>query len=175
MKTQIRNDPGMSNYFQGKFQGYGMYQWNIKFYGFQDESEIEAAQLWAFGEHIVVSKSERGSTNLKYGFEGISALLERPIESGTAGRSAGWLVIDTELTDAELEKVDAHVKSCMEGVAEFLKEEREFHASEKKAQADQAEADLKRLKRDPNIQLVLKVLDETGLDYSLSVDGIKLI
>lgn len=112
----MRRVNGPSVYFRGAFNKYGRYQWNIKYYRFESEFEIESAILWAFGEY---SYKDRG-------FDGLNELLGRAVKSGTDGRSGGWLVIDTELTDAELELIDAHVESCLKGLPDFLKEEREY-------------------------------------------------
>jgi hypothetical protein len=118
MKTQIRNNPGQSSYFLGGFRGYGRYQWNIKFYGgFHSEYEIEIARCWAFGDYLY-SKGE---------FEYLNEVVGRPVKASIQGRSGGWLVIDTELTQAELKKVDQHVKACLKGLSAFLKEDRELN------------------------------------------------
>jgi hypothetical protein len=101
-----------SPYFRGQHRSYGRYQWCIKYYGFQDEFEIEIARLWAFGEY---SKGH---------LENLNVVVGRPVEASIEGRSGGWLVIDTELSDAELAKVDTHVKACLKGLPEFLNEER---------------------------------------------------
>ena len=119
-KCEIRNDPGLSSYFGGGHRDYGRYQWNVKFYGWQNEWEIEAARLWAFGEYMY----SRG------GFDELNDLIGRPVKASLSGRSGGWLVIDTELTKAELRKVDRHVKACMKGLPAFLKEERAFNTEE---------------------------------------------
>lgn len=126
---QIRNDAGQSHYFGGQFRGYGRYQWNIKHYGFESSDEIEQALLWAFGDHVRVGK-RADNGNAIYGFDGISDLLGRSIESFIAGRSGGWLVIDTQLTAQELRLVDRHVKACMKALPAFLAEERELRATE---------------------------------------------
>lgn len=118
-----------SSYFQGRYNKYGRYQWDIKYYDFQNEFEIETALFWAFGDYVKVGVNPVNGNTIR-GFDGLSELLGRPIESGTAGRSGGWLVIDTELTPAELKKVDAHVEACMNGLSDFLRDEREFQASE---------------------------------------------
>lgn len=125
MTRNIRNNPGLSSYFKGEFAAYGRYQWNIKFYEFEDDCEIETAVFWAFGEH---EKLKNG----RYGFSAISDLLGREIESHIDGRSGGWLVIDTELRAYELKQLDAFVESSMRGLPEMLKEERAFRASEEK-------------------------------------------
>ncbi len=129
MSSQLRGKIGMSQYFGGAYQGYGRYQWSIKYYGFKHEDEIEAAQLWAFGDWVKQGTKASNGNTLR-GFDGISNLLGRPIESGTEGRSGGWLVIYTELTGEELTKIDEHVRCCMEALPTFTAEEREFHKSE---------------------------------------------
>lgn len=114
---EIRNAPGQSSYFGGGFRGYGRYQWNVKFYGWQSDFEIETACNWALGDFL----------HSKCQFEYLNEVLGRPVRAHMAGRSGGWLVIDTELTEAELLKIDAHVKACVDGLPDFLKEERELN------------------------------------------------
>lgn len=118
-RCEIRNNPGMSSYFGGGYRAYGLYQWNIKFYGFQAEWEIEIAQQWVFGDYIY-SKGH---------FEYLNEVVGRPVKASIQGRSGGWLVIDEELTDEERAKVDAHVAASMKALPEFLKEERAYHSS----------------------------------------------
>jgi len=118
-KCEIRNNPGMSSYFGGGYRFYGRYQWNVKFYGFAAEWELEAATFWALGEYLY-SKGQ---------FEYLNEIVGRPVRASLSGRSGGWLVIDEELTDEELRKVDTHVAACMRALPEFLKEERAYHAS----------------------------------------------
>ena len=125
----MRRCTRQSSYFQGKYNRYGLYQWDIKYYGFESEFEIEAAGVWAFGDHVKVGTNPVNG-NKVYGFDGISNLLGRPIQSSTAGRSGGWLVIDTALTDEELDKVDKHVEACMAHLKDFLIDERAFHAEQ---------------------------------------------
>jgi hypothetical protein len=126
MRTQIRGPIGPSAYFLGAYRGYGRHQWSIKWYGWEGGYEIETALQWAFGDHVRLSRDPKDG---RRGFDGISDLLGRPIESYTAGRSGGWLVIDSELSEDELVKVDEHVARCMAALPEFLREEREFHAA----------------------------------------------
>lgn len=116
----IRNSPGASSYFGGGHRNYGRYQWNVKFQGFNDEFEMSAAQLWALGEHVPM-KSGKGRH-----FEYLSELVGREVEAYLEGRSGGWLSVHTELSEAELTKIDGHVKACLKGLPEFLREEREL-------------------------------------------------
>jgi hypothetical protein len=104
----IRNNPGISSYFQGNFAKYGLYQWNIKYQGFHNEAEIESAVLWAFGDNL----------------ELLEEIVGKPIDASIQGRSGGWLVIDTELSTEELLKLDDHVNTVLTGLELFLKEER---------------------------------------------------
>lgn len=114
-KCEIRNNPGTSNYFGG-YRGYGRYQWNIKYYGFQDSREVEAALLWSFGEYDYKLSQ----------FQGINEVIGRPVKAWIDGRSGGWLVIDEELSKEELQRMDLHVSACLEGLSQFLQEEREY-------------------------------------------------
>lgn len=166
MNTQIRNYPGMPSYFGGAYRGYGQYQWNIKFYGFNDEFEIESAQRWAFGEYSFKTGS----------FEGIDELLGRMVKASTQGRSGGWLVIDSELTETELKRIDSFVSACMAGLESFLVEERDFHASEAKAAADLEASTRTDLETDLRIVEALDLIkDVAGLDATVVIKGIKLL
>jgi hypothetical protein len=165
LKTQIRNNPGQSSYFGGGHRSYGKYQWNIKFYEFESNAEIEAAQSWAFGEYSYKTHS----------FDGINELLGRIVKASITGRSGGWFVIHADLNESELKKIDGHVKACMEALPEFLKEEREFHADlEAEAEAERARAE-RELLNNPKVRVALDLLNEVADDaYTLTVLGIKL-
>lgn len=166
MKTQIRNNPGRSSYFGGGYESYGRYQWNIKYYGFEDQNEIEAAQFWAFGEY-----SYKTGT-----FDGIDELIGRPVKASIQGRSGGWFVIDTELTEKELKTIDRHVSACMKALPEFLSEERQYHADEAAAIERETRAREKKLKSDKRIKQAMKLIKEvSGRDAVLVIQGIKLI
>ena len=132
MRTQIRNNPGLSSYFQGGYRGYGRYQWNIKYYGWQNDYEIESAVLWGFGDYVKIGTKAINGNTIR-GFYLIGELVGRPIESFTAGRSGGWLVVNTELTEEELTKIDSHVESVMKSLPSFLEEERSFRKEEEEA------------------------------------------
>jgi hypothetical protein len=164
------NDPGRSSYFQGGYRGYGKYQWNIKYYGFENELEQGDSLRWGFGEWVKL-----GAGGREYGFELLTELLGRPIKSGTDGRSGGWLVIDTELTETELALVSEHVKSVMAGLDEFLKEERDYRRSEEEEATKSAAALEKKLRGNRSIRAALKALEKVaGSDLTLVVKGIRL-
>ena len=107
--------PGESSYFLGRFKAYGQHQWNVKYYDWGSESEIEIARLWAFGD--------RGN-----GYSEINELLGREVSAWFDGRGGGWFVIDSELTEEELIKVSDRITAIMEYLPTLLKEEREFLA-----------------------------------------------
>jgi len=129
MRTQIRNNPGLSSYFQGGYRGYGRYQWNIKYYGWQNDYEIESAVLWGFGDHIKIGTKAINGNTIR-GFDLLNEKLGRPIEASIEGRSGGWLVVHSELSEEELNVVDDYVRSVMEGLPSFLEEERKFRKEE---------------------------------------------
>lgn len=108
----LRRCKHSSSYFRGAYNRYGLYQWDIKYQGFNDDSEVESAVYMAFGEYYRKSQ----------GFELLEDLLGRPIKSHIDGRSGGWLVIDTPLTDEELDRVDEYVDSVMKYLPEYLEE-----------------------------------------------------
>lgn len=161
----IRNAPSTSAYFGGGFRRYGLHQWCIKFHaGFESNHEQEDALLWAFGEYSHKTNS----------FDQLNDMLGRTIKASTAGRSGGWLVIDSELTEDEVEKIDAHVKSCLEGLPSFLREERQFRADEAKASQDAEEETRAALKRDERVEQALDLIREVaGCDFVLMIKGIR--
>jgi len=112
-----------SNYFLGAFEKYGRYQWDVKFYGFEADWEVETAQQWVLGDYMH-SKGE---------FEYLSEVVGRPVKASLQGRSGGWLVIDTELTKAELRKVDKYINASLKALPKFLKEERKLRAAKELA------------------------------------------
>lgn len=129
LKAQgLRRRKHASSYFRGAYNKYGRYQWDIKYRpGFNSEYEIESAVLWAFGEHVKIgTRSVNG--NSIHGFEVINEIIGRPVEAHIAGRSGGWVVVDTELTEAELKRIDRHIEECLKALPEFLKEERALNS-----------------------------------------------
>lgn len=127
----IRGVHGQSSYYLGRFNNYGMYQWNIKYYKFESDFEIEEAILWALGQH--------GKNAVGYGFDYLDEIIGRPVKSHTDGRSGGWLVIDTPLTEEELQRIDDHIESHYNAMFEFLLDVRadraEFESSQPKPKA----------------------------------------
>src|SRR5574343_374937 len=118
MKT-IRNVTGPSSYFRGVYNRYGRYQWNVKLSNISfDDIELEQIQDMFLGEYV---KNKNG----KYGYTSIKEHLGREVESHLDGRSGGWLVINTELTDDEVLKIDAFVRESLESIPSFLKEIRD--------------------------------------------------
>ena len=112
----IIGNPGESSYFLGRFPAYGKYQWNVKYYDWANEEEIEIARLWAFGDRV------------NNGYPEINELLGREVSAWFDGRGGGWFVIDSELTEEELIKVSDRITAIMGYLPTFLKEEREFLA-----------------------------------------------
>jgi hypothetical protein len=112
----IIGNPGESSYFLGRFKAYGQYQWNMKYYDWENECEIEIARYWGFGDRVGNTYSE------------INELLGREVSAWFDGRSGGWFVIDSELTEEELIKVNDRITAIMEYLPTLLKEEREFLA-----------------------------------------------
>lgn len=166
---RIKTNVEVSPYFGGGFKSYGPYQWDIKYYGWECDSEIESAQQWAFGEHCQLKDGTRG-------FDYLNDLMGREIEAYIEGHSGGWLVVHTELSQAELEKLDKHVKACMDGLDEYLKDERQ-------AQADiDAEIERETLEREAKLNSDIRVKrikelikDIAGQDATLTISGIKII
>ena len=107
--TKVKNSP----YWNGGFEGYASNQWDIKYYGFESEYEVEYAQLWAFGEN----------------FEMLQIATGVKAEFFIEGRSSGWLCTNTELTVKQLQKITEYVKECLKGLPEVLKEYREMEGA----------------------------------------------
>lgn len=132
MRTKFMTNIGPSSYFGGGYRGYGRYQWDIKFYGWNNDYEIESAVLWGFGDHVKIGTKELNGNGI-YGFDLISDIVGRPIESSIEGRSGGWFVVHSELSEEELQKINEHVDGVMKGLPEFLKEERKFREEEEQS------------------------------------------
>jgi len=113
MKT-LNRVSGPSQYFRGDYRIYGRYQWNIKYYGWQNDSEIEAAQCWAF-EDIGQFLEEKTGQQISWGIE---------------GRSGGWFVVYNELSKVAFDIIDQHINEMMNHLPEFLKMEREYNQTE---------------------------------------------
>lgn len=175
-KSQIRNDPGYSSYFRGGYQAYGSYQWNVKHYGWEDMGqEIEAARQWAFGELIPFPVKERNT--MFCCFEMIEELIGRKVSCSFEGRSGGWFTIHDELTEEELTKIDDYVKLTMEGLPEFLREERCTNAEfEQKAEEDKM-ARTAELLAEVRITKAMALLYQAvpSGDFSLIVRGIDVV
>lgn len=117
-QNQIRRTNGPSSYWNNARELYGLYQWNIKYYDYEHEIEIEYIQLCLLGEHFEYEKN-------KYNFTALKDLLNKDIESRLDGHSGGWLVIDTPLTNKELSIVDEYVSNSMKEIPNLLKQFRE--------------------------------------------------
>ena len=113
-QNQIRRTNGASNYWNNAREVYGKYQWNVKYYSYESEDEIEFIQLCLLGIDL-----ERGK-----GFTALKDLLNKDVESHLGGRSGGWLVINTPLTNEELSIVDEYVSISMKQIPNLLKEYR---------------------------------------------------
>jgi len=100
-----------SAYFRGAYNRYGRYQWDVKYNGFNDDSEIETARHAFFGPEN----------------EEIDALLGRKINSFFDGRSGGWFAVDTSLTETELQKLDEYIEGVMKYLPGFLEEVRKLN------------------------------------------------
>jgi len=163
----IGNNPGMSSYFRGYYRHYGLYQWNIKYYDFQNyDTEIEAAQEWAFGWYDYKSGS----------FETINQVVGRLVKASIQGRSGGWFVVDTELSEEELKAIDDYIQLFMDGLPSFLAEERQMRQDEEDYRLEQERKTESTLKSNKDIQKAIKLIQKvTDCDATLVVKGIKLI
>lgn len=144
--------------------GHTEYRFNIKYYHWENTREIEAALDWAFGFY---SHKDGGH------FELIDDHMNRRIRASIDGRSGGWLVIQEELSEAELAKLTAYVESVMKALPDFLAEERVHRKEEAEEAAREEQAARDKLKADPRVRDVLTTLHEiAGTDFKLLVRGI---
>lgn len=185
-ESQIRGNPGHSSYFQGGYRAYGRYQWACKWHDWgvdgeetSFENEIEDARRFFFGEYIHDKNGRKG------GYDALPAIIGRKpleeggtlIDSGFSGRSGGWFVVDDDLTDEELEKLDTYIKEMMDtGLEQYLKEERAFRQQEKAdAEAEERERRWKVLS-DKRLQRIADRLRKiAGNDFSLIVHGVDVV
>jgi hypothetical protein len=185
-QKQIRGNPGHSSYFQGGYRAYGQYQWNCKYYDFgvegeegSWENEIDDARRFFFGEYTQDKKGR------KCGYDALPFIIGRKpleeggtlIDSGFSGRSGGWFVVDEELTDEELEKLDKYIQEMMDtGLKQFLEEERAVRRQEK-ADAEAEERERRRqVLGDQRLQRIAAQLRKiAGEDFSLIVHGVDVV
>ena len=169
-KCEIRNNPGMSQYFGGAYIRYGRYQWNMKYYGWENDSEIRAAHWAFFGDDY---SEEAGQT------DSLSVIIGRDITKhwNFDGRSGGWLTINCELTDEELEKVDNYVKRIMDGeLSKFLKEERGIKEKERLNSKNKQKENENWIRNSAEIQEILDKLElVAGSNFSLLIKGINVV
>lgn len=96
-----RNASGPSSYFRGAYNRYGEYQWNVKLKNLNVECSEEIlgifteVQLRLFEEYC----KEELRIDPKY--------------INIDGRSGGWLVVDTELTNKQIASIDKYVASTL--------------------------------------------------------------
>lgn len=111
MKTRVYTNANKTPYFQNGHRAYGRYQWNVKRYDWHRislESEaFEQALEDLRCDTIEVIQYKLGA-------------LDREISIGFDGRSSGWLVIDSPLTDDELALIDMLVDHYHETPVEEL-------------------------------------------------------
>jgi hypothetical protein len=178
-QRQIRGDPSTSSYFQGGYRAYGRYQWSAKWHGWEDfVQEVEAARAFFFGEYIRPDGHRGGYTELP-------AIVGRKpydeggqlISSGFDGRSGGWFVVDEELTDEELEKLDRYIHDMMHGgLKQFLEDERAFHRQEKQEAEEEERTRRRQILGDPRLQCLVNQLRQIAEDdFVLIVHGIDVV
>ena len=100
---------GASPYFQGRYKIYGPYQWSIKYYDWNDETEIELAREAFFYDDFYDLKQEIG----------------RDVKIHIDGRSGGWLVIDEDLTEEEFDRASDWIERMMRLLPEVLEQIRD--------------------------------------------------
>jgi len=98
---------------------YGRYQWDVKYYGWMDEIEPSFVI-----DHFLGAET-------KDGYQVIDEIVGRTVNCFFEGRSGGWLVIDTELTEDELERVDEYIEKSMRDIPVLLHDLREEWDGEK--------------------------------------------
>ncbi len=123
--TNVRQSP----YFGGGFRAYALHQWDIKYYKFENEFEINEALLYFFGQNLDILKDKFG------------------VAFHIDGRSGGWLCCNAELTTKQLQSITQYVKDCLKQLPSFLKEERAFQKSQVDAEIQEVEAELQYLSK----------------------------
>lgn len=107
MITEVERSP----YFGGEFREYAKHQWDIKYYGFQDESEIAEACFVIFGDN----------------FEELVNSCCINAEFWIDGRSGGWLCTNRDLSIKELRRVTDYIKDSLKNLPEILKNYRTMY------------------------------------------------
>lgn len=105
MKNQIHGAPGQSSYFQGDFATYGKHQWNVKFYDLSDE-ELEALQDYYLQDPYYL----------------VDTFQVDPVKVFLAGRSNGWLVVDQELNQEQIDLISETVLRVKRNRKEYAME-----------------------------------------------------
>lgn len=167
----IRNVKGTSGYFMGGYRVYhkdGGFQWDVKLHhiDLEHEYELEMLRDTFLGYY--------GKYDNKYGFEHINDLLGRKVDASLAGRSGGWLVIDENLSETEVEKIDNLVTDIMNHSQAVLNEYR--REAEEERQAELAELNNKRdeIASLDNVKKAVKLLKAISSDIKLTINGIEL-
>ena len=64
---KIIGNPGTSSYFRGDYKAYGKYQWNVKYYNWEANHEIESARDHYFGNQttILVNRGLHNDNNAR--------------------------------------------------------------------------------------------------------------
>lgn len=106
--NQSYNGTGRSCYFGGEFCEYALHQWNIKYYRFEADWEVETALNYAFGPNLEI----------------LTDLLGYEAEFSIEGRSGGWLCTDAELSFEEVKIITNYVQSVLRELPKVLDEER---------------------------------------------------
>ena len=104
MKTRVKTHQKKTPYFNNGLEYYGRYQWNVKRYDWENDEDINDAQL----NTIQRLKFELNDPRLDISFQ---------------GRSGGWLVIDTPLEPMELRRVDVLVEKYLNASIEDIMNE----------------------------------------------------
>lgn len=160
MKNQTKSQ---SRYSVHKHHGPN--QWNIKYYGFESDSEIESAITVFFGTYDYKTSS----------FDQINELIGRTLKVTISGRSGGWFVVHDELSESEFQLIDEHINSAMSSLPDFLRDERQSREDEKLVFEKQQQQLRESLLSNSEIQSALETLRRvSGSDFQLSVKGIKL-
>ena len=153
------------------------YRWNMKYYHWESEYEVEDARRFVFGEYVQMKTKQYGSNNTRHTFDQLENIVGKEVEAGFEGRSGGWFVIYDELTEEEYARVSEHVKTAMDtSIKEFLVDEREFRRQEAEEAAEE-ERDRKRaILASPRIARMLRQLHKHFPDnFTLIVNGVDVV
>jgi hypothetical protein len=153
------------------------YRWNMKYYHWESEYEVEDARRFVFGEYVQMKTKRYGSNNARHTFDQLEDIVGKEVEAGFEGRSGGWFVIYDELTTEEYARVTKHVADAMDhAIKEFLVDEREFRRHEAELEAEEERERKQGILADARIARILRQLHKHFPDnFTLVIRGVDVV